>query len=219
MPLLPNGRDLFMAIRGLEKGKKPALLISECQKGVIGPGLSLFEGLVSEAAEREIVPRIDSLAKAFREAGYPVVHLHVVHKPGYPDLPVTNVILANSTRHGRMVIGSVDVEPVDELRPSGNDIIHARSFSLVGFHGTELDATLRHMGVDTLVLAGVSTNVAISGTALCGSDLGYQVVVAEDCTAGSDAKTHEFICKNLLPLYSTVSDSSTISDTLGALES
>lgn len=207
-----------MAIRGLEKGKKPALLISECQKGVIGAGISSFEGLVSEAAERGIVPRIQALAKAFRELGYPVIHLHVVHRPGYPDLPITNVILANSVRQGRMVIGSVDVQPVDELQPVSDDIVHSRSFSLVGFHGTELDATLRNMGIDTIVLAGVSSNVAISGTALCGSDLGYQVIVAEDCTAGSDAETHTFICKNLLPLYSTISDSSEIAQALNLLQ-
>jgi len=106
------------------------------------------------------------------------------------------------------------VESVDEVAPKNDDIVHARSFSLVAFHGTELDSMLRNMGVTTLVPVGVSTNVAISGASLCGSDLGYQVVVPEDCIAGATQESHEFIVQNLLPLYATLSESQSIMQTL-----
>jgi len=75
-----------------------------------------------------------------------------------------------------MIAGSEDVLAVDELQTQTTDIVHARSFGLVAFHGSKLDAMLRHIGVQALVPVGVSTNVEISGLSLCGSHLGYQVV-------------------------------------------
>lgn len=197
-------------IRGLDKGQRAALLISECQQGVIDPQLSPFQGLAEQVGVRAIVPRIARLAQAFRDAKLPVIHLHVVHRPGYVDLPRTSAIIVRSMKEQRMIAGSQDVLPVEELTPQEGDILHARSFSLVAFHGTELDTMLRNMGVQTLVPVGVSTNVAISGTSLCGSDLGYQVVVPEDCIAGATAESHDFIVNNLLPLYSTLTDSESI---------
>ncbi|HEX8592403.1 MAG TPA: isochorismatase family cysteine hydrolase [Pseudomonas sp.] len=200
--------------RGFEAGKRPALLISECQRGVIDPLLSDFPGLAEQVKQRGILARINRLAEAFRSAGLPVLHLHVVHRTGYVDLPRTSVIIARSTKQNRMIAGSEDVSAVPEMTPAPSDIVHARSFSLVGFHGTDLDSTLRNMGVTTIVPVGVSTNVAISGLSLCGSDLGYQVVVPEDCIAGASPQTHEFIVANLLPLYSTVSDSDAVIEAL-----
>ncbi|MDB6052158.1 MAG: isochorismatase family protein [Pseudomonas sp.] len=197
-------------LRGFEKGQRPALLISECQRGVIDPELSGFPGLAEQVGRRDILVRIARLATAFRQAGLPVLHLHVAHRPGYVDLPRTSVIIARSTKENRMIAGSDEVLSVPEVAPQGQDIVHARTFSLVGFHGTDLDTLLRHMGVHTLVPVGVSTNVAISGLALCGSDLGYQVVVPEDCIAGATAQSHDFIVTNLLPLYSTLSDSDSV---------
>jgi nicotinamidase-related amidase len=192
-------------IRGLDKGQKAALLISECQRGVIEEGLSPFPTLAEQVKSRGIVSKIARLAAQFRNAGLPVIHLHVVHRPDYADLPITSVIVSMSVKHGRMKAGSIDVEAVPELPVHNGDILHARSFSLVAFHGTDLDHILRNMGIQTVVLAGVSTNFAINGAALCASDLGYQVVVPEDCIAGASAESHAFVVKEALSLYATMS--------------
>lgn len=197
-------------IRGLEPGRKPALLISECQRGVIERGMTDFPGLADQVEERGIVPRIAALAQQFRAKGHPVIHLHVAHRPDYADLPKTSLIVARSIKNQRMRLGTAEADAVAALAPQASDILHSRTFSLLAFNGTDLDAMLRHRGIQTLVLAGVSTNIAINGLAVCGSDLGYQVVVAEDCTAGASAETHRFMVSNALPLYSTVTDSSTI---------
>jgi nicotinamidase-related amidase len=206
-----------MTVRGLGPGARPALLISECQRGVIEAGLSPFPSLAEQAAERGIVGHIAKLAAAFRAAGFPVFHLHVAHTPDYADVPVTNVILARSVKQGRMKLGTTDADTVAGLEVHPGDVLHARSFSLVAFHGTDLDTQLRHRGVTTLVLCGVSSNVAVSGSALCGSDLGYQVVIPEDCTAGATAETHAFIVQQSLPLYSTLSTGAAVADAIASL--
>lgn len=199
-------------MRGLEQGKGVALLISECQRGVIDPEMTTFPDLAEQVRQRGIIPRIGELARDFRAKGHKVVHLHVVHRPDYADLPRTSLIIARSVKAGAMRRGQRDVEPyhAQVVLDRERDIVHERSFSLVAFHGTELDSMLRNMGIQTLVLAGVSSNIAIPGCALAASDLGYQVIVAEDCMAGASAEVHAFTVRNALPLYATVSDSAQI---------
>ncbi|MDB5885598.1 MAG: isochorismatase family protein [Polaromonas sp.] len=193
-----------MSLRGLEAGIRTALLISECQRGVLEPGLSPFATLSEQASARGIVPRIARLAQVFRNAKMPVVHLHVAHRPDYADVPRTSWIIASSVKKGHMKAGSMDVEAMPGLEPQESDHVQSRRFALGSFHGTELDTTLRHLGVKTLVVVGVSTNVAVNATALAGSDLGYQVLVPEDCIAGATVESHEFVLRNLLPLYATI---------------
>lgn len=193
-----------MALRGMESGTRAALLISECQRGVIEPGLSPFESLAAQVVERGIVARIAALADAFRRAGQPVVHVLVAHRPDHADVARTSMLMVRSIKTGFMKIGSADVEPVPELTPQPGDHVHARRFSLNGFNGTDLDATLRHLGVRSLVLTGVSSNVAINSMAITGADLGYQVLIPEDCIAGASAESHAFMVTQLMPLYATV---------------
>lgn len=202
-------------MRGLEQGGNVALLISECQRGVIDAQLSAFSGLVEQVEERGIVDNIAKLAAVFRQQGRLVVHAHVAHNKDYADLPLTNVLVARTAKAGGMQIGSEDVEPVAKLKPEPGDLVHARSFSLVAFNGTDLDSQLRHRGITTLVLAGVSSNVAIPGMAVCASDLGYQVIVAEDCIAGASAETHAFSVKHTLPLFSQLAPAEKIIAALG----
>lgn len=202
-------------MRGFEKGSKAALLISECQRGVIEREFSAFPGLVDQVEERGVVSNAAALASAFRAQGQLVVHVHVAHNVDYADLPKTSLIMARSAKMGGMKKGSTEVESVAGLTPEPSDLVHSRSYSLVAFNGTDLDTQLRHRGITTLVLAGVSSNIALPGMAVCGSDLGYQVVIAEDCIAGASAETHAFSVQNTLPLFSTLSHSN---DIVAALE-
>lgn len=197
-------------MRGFTKTDKPALLISECQKGVLDRQLSLFHGLIDHAEGRNMAANIAQLAAEFRRQGLPVIHIHVAHKPDYAGVPVTNVIVARTIKTGGMREGTPDVEAIPGLEPQPGDIVHSRSVSLVAFNKTDLDAVLKSLGVTTLVLCGVSANIALPGMAVCGSDLGYQVVVAEDCIAGASAESYDFAIRQVLPLYSTLLSSGEI---------
>ena len=194
-------------MRGFEKGKRVALVISECQKGVIDPDVSMFSELAQQVQERGIVDKIATLAQAFRDHQQPVVHAHVAHRKDYSGLARTSVITVRTIKMGGMREGTIAVEPVPGLLPQEEDVVLSRHNSLVGFNGTDLDSTLRNMGVSTIVFAGVSSNIAIPSMSVCASDFGYQVVIPEDCIAGTSRETHEFTVKNTLPLFTTVTDS------------
>jgi nicotinamidase-related amidase len=190
---------------------EPALVISECQLGVLEPGGSVVPGVAEQAAERGIVQRIAALADAFRRAGRPVVHCTVAHRPDMVGVERNSLPSVLALKHRRMVAGTRDVEVPEPLAPRPQDVVSCRSFGLTAFYGTELDAVLRQRGIRTIVLTGVSTNIALPGLAMEAVNRGYRVVIPEDCTAGASAETHAFMVANLLPVVARISRAAEVS--------
>jgi nicotinamidase-related amidase len=54
------------------------------------------------------------------------------------------------------------------------------------FIGTDLDLRLRRLGVGTVVVFGISTDMCVSTTARMAANLGYRVVVVGDACACFD---------------------------------
>lgn len=182
----------------------PALVISECQLGILDPARSVSTGLAEHAAARGLVSRTAGLAGAFRERRLPVFHCLIEHRPDQAGM-LPNSYLGKLALRGRsMTAGTDDVLTPAELSPRPSDFVSRRATGLTAFYGTDLDAMLRLQGVRTLVLAGVSTNVALPGLALEAVNRGYDVILAEDCTAGSSPEAHRFFVANQLAVLARV---------------
>ncbi|QPI74491.1 cysteine hydrolase family protein [Sphingobium sp. Cam5-1] len=193
---------------------RTALIISECQRGIVEPGMGGFPGLVDQARKRNIVPRIAHLAARFRAANLPVFHLTIAHRPDFADVQ-PNSMLAAMARKGRsLVTGSPAAEIVPELKPAPEDFIIERSSGLIGFHCTALDALLRRLHIGTVVITGVSTNVAVAGCTLAATDLGYHAIVAEDCIAAADPATHYVIVRDQLRVVARIASAEDITHAL-----
>ena len=82
--------------------------------------------------------------------------------------------------------GTPAVEVIDDVAPRPDEPV-VRGQAASGFDGTALDTILRVAGVDTLVLVGIATDVAVESTARAASDLQYRTIVVSDaCQADSD---------------------------------
>jgi len=71
------------------------------------------------------------------------------------------------------------------------------------FQGTDLDMLLRELKVDTLVLAGVVTDICIQHTAADAFYRGYKIIVPKDCVEAVDAPTQKAAIKFLIKAYGT----------------
>lgn len=61
-----------------------------------------------------------------------------------------------------------------------------------GFFQTDLDLTLRELGVDTLITFGTDTNICVLQTLSTAFNLGYNIIVPEDaCSNELGVGTHE----------------------------
>jgi nicotinamidase-related amidase len=208
-----------VAVRGLEKGQKAALLVSECQNNMTNTPAA--HGPAPEghhvgyyANQRNIIPKIDQLAAEFRELGLPVVFCTISALPGFAGFPVNCRLAATVAKSGVLVKGSWAAKIDDRLEVAATDIISDRMHGMAPFTGTELDAILRGHQVETVVLAGISTNIALPGASTEAVGLGYTVVLAEDCTAGGTPQSHEMQISLHLPLLATISESAAITQTL-----
>jgi len=194
-------------MRGLEAGKAVALVINECQRGLIEREHGIFPALYEQALSRGIAAKIAALARAFRARSLPVVFLHAIHRADYAGVPMNNALAAHVKRLGALREGTKQVEPAQGLEPEPSDFVVRRDFGMAAFYCTTIDALLRNLGIQTVVLAGVSTNLAIPGMTIACVDRAYQVVIPEDCTAGSSAEVHEFVLKQLLAPLATITTS------------
>jgi nicotinamidase-related amidase len=104
----------------------------------------------------------------------------------------------------KLVTGVEAVEPLDEIGVKGNDIVLPRQHGLSPFQGTELDSLLRNEGIHTIVLVGVSINVAIPNVAFDAVNRAYQVVIPRDAVAGTPVEYVEQVFANTLSYIATV---------------
>ncbi len=196
-----------MSIKGLDRDSRAALLISECQNGITNPKYN-DSSLVGEVTRRDTIAKVAALAEAFRTRGLPVVHCHV-SLPEDPDGWLVNCLLAKRLV-GRLAVGSVEAASHDDLPVAPGDHVSMRHHGMSPFTNTGLDAVLRSHRIGTVVLAGVSTNVALFGASIEAIGLGYKVVLAEDCTAGGTAETHQLQITMHLPLLASIASSAEI---------
>jgi ureidoacrylate peracid hydrolase len=83
-----------------------------------------------------------------------------------------------------------------EVAPEPQDVVIVKH-RYSGFIGTDLDMTLRSMGVRTIVLSGVASNGCVEATARDGFMHDYYVVFVDDCTASYSPQLHEATLINI----------------------
>lgn len=199
-----------MSIRSLSKGQKVALLVNECQRGLVDPELSFMPGLPDEATKRNMVPNIQKLLAHFRKQKLPVLHLPFIFRPDKADVIVNSLLMAISVKNTRMVKGCPEADYAIGLEPVEGEFELLRTANLIAFNMIDVDVLLRRLGIETIVLTGISTNVAIAGNTMAAVDAGYNVVIPEDCIAGGDPEVHRVIVDNQLRLLATITDSDAV---------
>lgn len=114
----------------------------------------------------------------------------------------------------RNVRGEREFEILDELRPEPNESVITK-LSASAFTSTGIDALLRNLGTEYLVLAGVSTSQCVDLTARDAADRGYRSLVVEDAVAEDRADYHEWTLEQFKRLFGRVA---TTAEVLAELE-
>lgn len=156
---------------------------------------------VSVEATVRIAENIGELATAARNAGMPVVWLCSVYDYKY----LADAHIAKRDREGLCLEGSWGADYFC-IRPElGDTVVWKHTFS--GFHETTLHEKLQVLGVKTLLMTGVATNVCVDSTLREGFFLGYNIVVAEDCVGSGNQLAHEGTLSTVRVNIGTVVDS------------
>ncbi|GAC1317094.1 MAG: cysteine hydrolase [Acidimicrobiales bacterium] len=175
----PQARPLVLPATG-----RTAVVTMEMQRGVVGD-LAVLPDLAAEVARRGTAVATARLVSGARAHGVRVVHCTVEYPADGAGGPTNAPLLAALARGPQhLLAGAPAVELVPGLGPEPEDLIEARSHGVSPFGGTSLAATLGSLGIETLVVAGVSVNLGVFGLAVEAVNLGYRVVIPVDAVAG-----------------------------------
>ena len=183
---VPTGRT-----SGEQEGKmKPAVLVIDMLKDTLE---ARRRTEISEAA-REIVPVINELTAFARRRGVPVI------------FSMDSFLKGDFIFRGRMkehsIRGTRGADVSDLLEQAGTDLyVPKRRFS--AFYKTDLDQTLRLLGVDTLFLTGIATHVCVLSTAFDALSHDFAAWIVEDGCTAHPRSHHVYTIDNYreTPLY------------------
>lgn len=132
--------------------------------------------LVNKNEERRtavetFTPKMTSFLAEMRMLGVPIVHLQLINKEDDPRaerygdwLPVTK--------------GSDGARIIAQFLDDKDIVVEKNKDS--GFYETDLDERLRELGVDTVIITGMQTQICVQTTAADGFFRGYNVIVPSD---------------------------------------
>ena len=171
--------DLFAA------GAPSALVLLHLQNEVLDPaGLVGRRGIAAVAETAGLVEAVLATMAAARAAGAPIVHIQFV---GHDGTCATTALNLRSGAADGFEPGGWGVRIVDRLAAA--DAVVMEHDTMSGFAGTALAALLREHGVQRVLLGGVSTHLVVAATAFAAADLGFDVVVLEDCCVAPSEAT------------------------------
>ena len=195
--------------------KRTALIIQDMQNDVIIEGGAFAEsGSPEHAKEQNVVANAQKLSDACRAKGVPVVHVHYIVEQGAPGLQLNAPLFEGVKEAQALVRGTWGAAPADGLEPKDGDYVIEKT-RMSGWQGTRLDNLFRALGVDTVIVSGAWTNMSIEHTARTGADMGYRMIVPEDCCSTMNADWHNASINYALQNVSAVTKSDEVIEALG----
>ena len=193
---------------------RTAVVTSEVQNGVVGEPSVLPQ--LAEAAQAVMVPALRRLLPAARAAGVQVVHCTAYRRAdGKGANRNARMFKGVQKAPVRLLPASREVEVLADLGPEPDDLVLTRTHGLDPMTGTDLDPILRNLGVRTVVVTGVSVNVAITNLVMDCVNRGYDVVLPRDAVCGIPQDYADAVIDNTLALLSVVTTTDELLATWG----
>lgn len=98
---------------------------------------------------------------------------------------------------------------IDELAPAPEDYAIPK-YRWSAFFQTYLDLALRTRQIDTIVIAGGSTDVGVASTAYAARDLDYSLVIVSDACTSPEQDNHDQFMRRIFPRMARVRTSAQV---------
>ena len=149
------------------------------------------EVVISQAAEAIAVARANGLQ---------VAYCRVAFTPAdYGAVPAGNIIFTQlAGKPGALDEDAPEMAIDSRVAPEPGDKV-VRKTRVGVFASTDLDAWLRARGIDTLILAGISTSGVVLSTVCDGADRDYRLIVLADACADTDPEIQDVLMTKVFP--------------------
>ena len=182
----------------LQPGVRPALLVIDFVKAYTQADSPLYAGPATE----NVRVSCEELLGLCRRAGIPILHTNLAYQDGGRDggvffrkVPALKVF----ERSARSPLA----EFAPGLSPQAGEVVLTKQYASA-FFGTTLAATLTALGVDTLLIAGMSTSGCVRATAVDTVQHGFIPLVVRDAVGDRATGPHEANLFDLQTKYAEV---------------
>lgn len=158
------------------------------------------------AAVKDATPHFTAFLDGIRGHGHHIFHLQLVNDPDDP----------NAERYdGHLPVqrGTHGADVITDFVGLGDVVVEKSKDS--GFYDTDLNARLQALGVDTVVVTGMQTQICVQTTAADAFFRGYSVWVPADCVVSAQQVDKDRALEWLHGYCATVSTSQDILERLG----
>ena len=199
-----SGQDFFAI-----KPESTALIVTDMQNAFVAEDATL-----ETPDAREILDRLSGLVGYAREHDMAVIWTQSDHSAPYSGVMLKKFPILEAERLLWKGEPSFELYP-DMVQPiEGEHRVVKHKYD--PFFETDLDAILRNLGIETVIVVGTATNVCCESAARSAFLRDYQVVLVSDCTASFDAAMHEATLRTIEMFFGRVMDTN---DVLEEMES
>jgi nicotinamidase-related amidase len=194
--------------KSLQPGQRPALLVIDFVRAYLERTSPLYAGVEQARADCE------TLLRAARAAAIPIVHTNVVYQPGGRD---GGVFFRKVPALKCFEIGAhPDLAAFAEgLEPLPGETVISKQYASA-FFATSLASTLTSLGVDSVLIAGLSTSGCVRASAVDCVQHGFVPLVVREAVGDRAPGPHE---ANLFDLQAKYAEVIHLADALCYLQS
>jgi len=144
------------------------------------------------------------LIAAARAANVPVIYTRLSYAADYHDGGIAiRYMTPEFVDAGCLAAGTSDIEIVDELAPvAGDHVIDKNRFS--SFYAEAFERLLGALGIDSLIVCGVTTNCCVESTVRDAFQRNYKAFVVGDAVGELDLRRHEVALQTMQLLFADV---------------
>ncbi|OBT93051.1 hypothetical protein VE01_09020 [Pseudogymnoascus verrucosus] len=172
---------------------KTALLIMDLQNGILDR--------VPTASS--LLPLYATTIASARASSIPIIYIKLGFRPQHPDVSPLNKMFERIKPFGGFIEGSDATAVHPSIAPIEGDIIVTKR-RVSAFASTDLELVLRSLGVQRVVVAGVSTSGVVLSTVREAADRDYGVTVLRDLCFDGDEEVHRVLVEKVFPKQADV---------------
>jgi nicotinamidase-related amidase len=185
-----------------------ALLVLDMMNDLVHPDGKLGARFAGQVAKRDVLSNTARAIERARRNGFPVIFVVIGFTPGFEEFPPCSPLLSEPPEN-RPMLGTWGTQVHDAIKPEpGESVVVKHRVS--PFYATSLEMLLRKRNIDTVLLAGVSTDLVVLSTARDAHDRDYRVTVLSDASAAHTQRLHT----TALTLIGHTADVSTVDEAL-----
>jgi ureidoacrylate peracid hydrolase len=173
--------------------RSAALLVIDMQNGFCHPESRMEKAGIGTANQRAIVPNVLRLIEMAREWQLPILWSRQVHFPEDVTRRRRRIPSHQAKQQWTPCLrGTWEVDLIDEVAPAVRPedyIVEKHRASM--FFETTLDAKLRMLGIDQVIVSGTTTAFCVETTIRDAYYRDYDVIAVRDCIADPRPQFHE----------------------------